>query len=78
MSQLYLTFEIPTDRPFRLRDVQDVLAKAMPTPPSKTTLLNWLDEGRLEGKRMSFGWIVYESSLKNFIYSMQRDDVAAA
>ena len=69
-GQLTLTFELPTDRAFRLRDVQGVLAQVMVTPPSRTTLLNWLDEGRLEGKHMSFGWIVYESSLKKFIYTM--------
>lgn len=70
--QLTLTFELPSDRFFRLRDVEEVLSKVMVSKPSRTTLLNWLDEGTLEGRKMSFGWIVYESSLKEFINSMQR------
>jgi len=77
MSQLQMTFEIPIERVLRLRDVQDVLKTVMVSPPSRTTLLNWLDEGRLEGKQMSFGRIVYEKSLKDFILSMQRTSVAA-
>ena len=75
--QLTLTFQVPIDRAFRLRDVEEALAMVMPSPPSRTTLLNWLDDGTLEGKRMRFGWIVYESSLQSFVRSMQRDPVAA-
>jgi hypothetical protein len=74
--QLTLTFELPLDRCYRLCDVETVLSRVMSSTPSRTTLLNWLDEGRLEGKRMSFGWIVYESSLKAFIDSMQREVAA--
>jgi len=76
--QLTLTFELPPDRCYRLRDVSEVLGQVMSSPPSRTTLLNWLDEGTLEGKKMSFGWVVYESSLKQFIYSMQPESVVAA
>lgn len=70
--QFSFTFELPIERVYRLSDVEDVLAQVMATAPSRTTLLNWIDEGRLEGKKMSFGWIVYENSLKAFITSMQR------
>jgi hypothetical protein len=76
-TQFHLTFDFPIDRCLRLRDVEEVLKDVMPRPPSRTTLLNWLDDGTLEGKHMSFGWIVYESSIKKFVASMQREPVAA-
>lgn len=76
--QLTLTFALPSDRAIRLCDVEIVLSKVISPGPSRTTLLNWIDEGKLIGKKMSFGWIVYESSLKRFIDSLQLDNIAAA
>lgn len=71
MSQSCLTFAKPIDRALRLRDVEDVLEEVMPSPPSRSTLLNWLDEGLLEGKKMRFGWVVYESSVRKLVDSLQ-------
>lgn len=71
MSQSSLTFEFPIDRALRLCAVEEVLAEVMDPPPSRSTLLNWIDEGELDGKKMSFGWVVYESSVKNFVRKMQ-------
>jgi hypothetical protein len=71
MSQSYLTFEFPIDKALRLSAVEEVLSEVINPPPSRSTLLNWIDEGKLEGKHLSFGWVVYESSVRRFVQELQ-------
>jgi len=77
MSQPYLAFDFPIERTLRVREAHEVLKDVMGRPPTRATLLNWLEEGKLEGKQMSFGWIIYERSLTEFIRSMQPQGLAA-
>jgi hypothetical protein len=77
MSQCYLTFDIPIERVYRLRDVEDELKRVMVSPPTRATLVNWCEDGTLEAKQMRFGWIVYETSVRKLVRSLQREPQAA-
>lgn len=45
--------------------------------PSRQTLINWLEEGRLEGRKSPLGWLVFEDSFKKFVRSLDEEAVAA-
>lgn len=59
-----------TPRPkLRLPQVEAYLkaTQAMGVPPSKQTLINWLEEGRLLGTKVDGIWLVDRESFQNFL-----------
>jgi hypothetical protein len=44
-------------------------------PPSRPKLIALIEEGRLQGKRTEYGWLVFEDSFHNWIKELQRDTV---
>jgi hypothetical protein len=44
-------------------------------PPSRPKLIALIEEGRLQGKRTEYGWLVFEDSFLNWIKELQRDTV---
>jgi len=43
----------------------------MDPPPLRSPLLNWLDDGELEGTKLRFGWVVYETAVIKFVRKLQ-------
>jgi len=65
----------------RLCQVEDYLTKtqAMGECPSRQTLINWLDEGQLEGVKVEgLGWLVYQDSFKRFLHRLDGAQLAEA
>ena len=60
----------PTMRLVRVLEVLTQLNIIDPIP-SRRTIIRWIESGKLEGKRSSVGYIVYEDSLKEWIKSLQ-------
>ena len=57
----------------RLAHVEEILTKTrviFPIP-SRRYLIQLIEEGRLDGKRTDFGYVVYEDSFKNWIAQFQ-------
>jgi hypothetical protein len=44
-------------------------------PPSRPKLIALIEEGRLQGKRTEYGWLVFEDSFLTWIKELQRDTV---
>ena len=62
----------PTMRLFRVLEILKEL-KVIDPVPSRRTFIRWIESGKIEGKRTSNGYIVYEDSLKVWIKSLQPD-----
>lgn len=64
----------------RLAEVETELKRTRAfgkTPPSRQALINWLQEGRLQGVLVpGLGWLVFESSYQQFVKSFE-PEVAA-
>jgi hypothetical protein len=69
------TYEFGFDvRPaMRLREIELILRRTrIITPvPSRPTLIAMIEDGRLAGRKLSHGWIVYEDSFKEWVKSFQ-------
>ncbi len=57
----------------RLREIELILRRTrIITPvPSRPTLIAMIEDGRLAGRKLSHGWIVYEESFKEWVKSFQ-------
>jgi hypothetical protein len=65
-----------TIRPIlRLRYVEQILqqTRVVVPIPSRSTLIGWLEEGVWEGKKMDYGWVVYEDSFRAWARRLQND-----
>ncbi|MET0646395.1 MAG: hypothetical protein ABW208_07215 [Pyrinomonadaceae bacterium] len=63
-----------TVRPaLRLREIELILRRTrVITPvPSRPTLIGLIECGKLEGRKLSHGWMVYEDSFKKWVKSFQ-------
>lgn len=63
-----------TVRPvLRLTEIEQILkATRVITPvPSRHTLIAMIDDGSLEGRKLSCGWVVYEDTFKRWVKSLQ-------
>lgn len=67
--------DIFSGRLVKLRDVERSLADYFhhDSRPSRNTIIGWIEEGTLSGKRLGTGnnYYVYETSLANFIERLQ-------
>jgi hypothetical protein len=59
----------------RLREIELILRRTrVITPvPSRPTLIGLIECGKLEGRKLSHGWMVYEDSFKEWVRSFQPD-----
>lgn len=57
----------------RLREIEAILRRTrVITPvPSRPTLIGLVEQGTLQGRKLSHGWIVYEDSFKDWVKSFQ-------
>lgn len=64
---------INVDRLIKLGEVERALARVFSPAPSRPTIVEWIEEGLLEGIQIGNGknHFVYESSLTNFIQRTQ-------
>lgn len=64
---------INVDPLIKLGEVEEILGKVFLTVPSRPTLIEWIEEGVLEGRRVGRGrhWFVFQSSLNEFIENCQ-------
>lgn len=68
-----------TVRPaLRLREIELILRRTrVITPvPSRPTLIGLIESGKLEGRKLSHGWMVYEDSFKDWVKSLQPEEYA--
>lgn len=58
----------------RLFEIEEIIKqqRVMRTPPSRNTLIQMCEDGTLEGSKTRFGWLVYEDSFENWVYSLQQ------
>lgn len=58
-----------TDRLWKLREVEKALSKVFVRLPSRNTLIGWIENGTLHGKKIGRGknYYVFQSSLERFI-----------
>ncbi len=80
MAQLALFEDFTPKQKLRLCQVEDYLTKtqALGECPSRQTLINWLEEGQLEGIKLEgLGWMVYKDSFKSFLQRLDSLAVAA-
>lgn len=70
---------VNVDRLIKLVEVEAVLAKVLYPVPSRPTIVEWIEEGILEGRQIGTGqnWHVYSSSLDEFILASQPRRMAA-
>lgn len=57
----------------RLREIERVLrhSRIITPVPSRPTLIAMIEDGRLDGRKLSLGWLVYEDSFKAWVKSFQ-------
>jgi hypothetical protein len=60
----------------RLSRVEEILAQTqiIDPVPSRRTLIREIEVGRLMGKKLKSGWIVYEDSFKSWVRSHQPEE----
>lgn len=70
---------IDTDPLIKLGEVERVLSRIFSPVPSRPTLIAWIEDGTLEGKKIGRGdnYYVYRSSLDAFIIASQPQRRAA-
>lgn len=61
------------DQLIKLGEVERILERVFRPAPSRPTIVGWIEEGTLEGRKIGIGgnWFVYQSSLDNFIRASQ-------
>lgn len=81
MAQIALFSDFTPKPKLRLCQVEDYLntTQAMGECPSRQTLINWLEEGQLEGVKLDgLGWLVYQDSFKRFLHKLDTSSLAQA
>lgn len=81
MAQIALFSDFTPKPKLRLCQVEDYLTKtqAMGECPSRQTLINWLEEGQLEGVRLPGGiWLVYQESFRQMLHKLDANQYAEA
>lgn len=71
---IQLTLAGITIRPkLRLSEVERLIEqhRIVVPCPSRQTLINWLEDGTLEGVPNSLGWLVYEDSFLAWVRSLE-------
>lgn len=70
---------INIDPLLKLIEVERILSQVFRPAPSRPTIVQWIEDGTLEGKQIGRGdnWFVYQSSLDNFILASQPRKLAA-
>ena len=65
-------FDFPLRTPLRLCLVEEIIRKqrVILPPPSRACLIEMLEDGRLEGHKTTFGWVVYEDSFRKWVKSL--------
>ena len=80
MAQLNLFSDFTPQAKLRLSEVEEYLARTKAlgaTPPSRQSLINWIESGELRGiQKPGFGWLVYESSLRQFLEGLELEEAA--
>lgn len=73
MSHIYQMPLLHIDPLIKLGEVERILARVFRPAPSRPTIVGWLEEGTLEGRRVGLGnnWHVYTSSLDQLILAHQ-------
>lgn len=72
MSRQY-DFGFATRPCLRLSRIEEILqqTKIVDPVPSRQTLINLIEDGTLDGKKLSLGYVVYEDSFKTWVRSFQ-------
>lgn len=67
------TFDFAPRPLLRLQEVERIIraSRILVPAPSRPTLIKLIEEGCLEGKRLSFGWAVYEDSFVKWTRCLQ-------
>ena len=57
----------------RLSRVLEILKqlKVIDPVPTRQTFIRWIESGKIEGRKIDGGYIVYEDSLREWIKSLQ-------
>lgn len=63
----------------RLAKIEELIEqhRIVDPPPSRQTLIRWIEDGTLKGKLTQLGWIVYEDSFIEWVRSLEAEEVAA-
>ena len=64
-------FGFQTHRCLRLSRVEEILRDIIDPVPSRDTLVGLIEDGTLEGTKLSCGWVVYEYSFRQWVRSFQ-------
>jgi hypothetical protein len=75
-----IKFGFNTRPTLRLCVIEETLQeqRIMNPVPSRMTLITWVEQGILEGKKTPTGiWIVYQDSFENFVKKLQSEPIAA-
>lgn len=66
-------FDFATRPVLRLCVVERILCeeRIINPVPSRQTLINWLEAGKLEGTKVHGAWFVYQDSLEQFVKGLQ-------
>lgn len=74
MSRFYQLPLIEVDPLIKLSEVERALSKVFYPAPSRPTIVQWIEDGTLEGQQFGRGdnWHVFKTSLDNFILNCQR------
>jgi hypothetical protein len=68
-------FGFQTSQSLRLCRVEEILCDIIDPVPSRDTLVSLIEDGTLEGVKMSCGWVVYEHSFKAWVRSFQPQSI---
>jgi hypothetical protein len=61
----------------RLSAVEQIIRanRLIVPPPSRPKLIALIEEGRIEGKRTDYGWVMFEDSFLKWVNDLQKADV---
>ena len=59
----------------RLSAVEQIIRtnRLLVPPPSRPKLVALIEEGRIQGKRTEYGWVVYEDSFLAWVKDLQNE-----
>lgn len=62
----------------RLIEIETILkqSRVIAPVPSRHTLIAMIEDGTLEGRKLSCGWVVYEDTFKAWVRSLQPEAYA--
>jgi hypothetical protein len=60
-------FNFPIRPMLRPKRVKDILESITSDPPSRSSLLKLIKSGEIQGKRTTFGWLVFEDSFQAWV-----------